>query len=616
MRRDSWSGNGNGGGGNAPPRPIDGPPSYMPEPEPEGLTLRDYIAVMWRRKWIILVVVVVATASAWYFSARQPKQYAAGASLIYEQGLDLANPLTGQGAINTAAVDREIAGMGDVMASPDMRARAAKVLKDDGVATAAGFSVSASPQQTGGSTSTASNVVLVSASSTSAGLSAAVANAYAQTFVEWSKEREKALIAKAIAVIKRQLKEYRGAAKETGDYFLLKQRLQDLQILKATATGNYRVLVPASVPTAPFAPNPLRSAILGFAVGLFAGIGLAFLLEQFDTRVRRPDEIAAILRQPILGRIPKISGKELDESSLVTLRCPEGHVAEAFRMVRANLDFMAVDNEVRSLAITSCIKSEGKSVSLANLAITMALAGKKVVVVDADLRRPRQHKFFAIENEAGVSTVASGSTQLLDALVPIEVQRPEGAEGDDGVEGAERGDGPESAGDFTAWAGGADARSRLYVLPSGPIPPNPGEIVASRSFAAIIEELEQEADLVLIDTPAMLAVGDTSVIAATVDGLLFLVDMHVVKKPQLMTAADQLMRLPTKMLGVVVRMYGTRGSRYYYYSPYNYYRHGYAEDGSKVKDRRRRETDGVPGAEQPVAAAATAAPPDDQPPRG
>jgi len=352
------------------------------------------------------------------------------------------------------------------------------------------------------------------------------------------------------------------------------------------------VLVPASVPTAPFAPNPLRSAILGFAVGLFAGIGLAFLLEQFDTRVRRPDEIAAILRQPILGRIPKISGKELDESSLVTLRCPEGHVAEAFRMVRANLDFMAVDNEVRSLAITSCIKSEGKSVSLANLAITMALAGKKVVVVDADLRRPRQHKFFAIENEAGVSTVASGRTQLLDALVPIEVQTPEGAEDDE---------------DIIAWARAAEAQSRLFVLPSGPIPPNPGEIVASRRFAAIIEELEQEADLVLVDTPAMLAVGDTAVIAATVDGLLFLVDMHVVRKPQLMTAADQLVRLPTKMLGVVVRMYGTRGSRYYYYSPYSYYRHGYAEDGGKTKGRRRAKTDGAPAAEQPVAAAAAPA---------
>lgn len=573
-----------------PPRPVDGPPSYVPEPEPEGLTLRDYIAVMWRRKWIILVVVVVAAASAYYFSYRQPKQYEAKASLIYEQGLDLANPLTGQGAINPAAVDREIAGISDVMTSPDMRARAAKALKGEAIGSPADFTVSASPQKTNtSSTTTASNVVVVSAQSASARLSAAVADAYAQTFVEWSKERKKLLIDKAATVTKGQLAEYKGAAKETGDYFLLKQRLQDLQILSATATGNYRVLRPASVPAAPFAPNPLRSAILGFGVGLFAGIGLAFLLEQFDTGVRRPDEIAAILRRPILGSIPKIHGKLLDESSLVTLKHPEGNVAEAFRMVRTNLDFMAVDNEIRSLAITSCIKSEGKSVSLANLAITMALAGKKVVVVDADLRRPRQHKFFEIENEAGVSTVATGRAKLFDALVPIEVQRSAGAEGDE---------------DFAAWVRGADAQSRLYVLPSGPIPPNPGEIVASRRFAAIIEELEQEADLVLIDTPAMLAVGDASVIAAVVDGLVFLVDMHVVTKPQLMTAADQLMRLPTKMLGVVVRMHVAKGS--YYYSPY-YYRYTYAEDGSKTKHRRRRSTDRAPGADLPVAAAAASA---------
>src|SRR5450756_735079 len=122
MRGDSSSSNGYGGGGNVPQPPVDGPPSYVPKPEPEGLTLRDIIAAMWRRKWIILGVVVVATASAYYFAYRQPRQYEAKASLIYEQGLDLANPLTGQGAINPAAVDREIAGISDVMTSPDIRA--------------------------------------------------------------------------------------------------------------------------------------------------------------------------------------------------------------------------------------------------------------------------------------------------------------------------------------------------------------------------------------------------------------------------------------------------------------------------------------------------------------
>lgn len=582
MRGDSPNGSGFGGGGTVPPRPVDDYPAFAPEPEPEGLTLRDYLAVIWRRKWIILLVVVVATASAFYFSYRQPKQYEAKASLIYEQGLDLADPLTGQGSVDVNTVDREIASISDVLASPDMRARADQVLKADAIASPAEFTVSASPQETdSSSTAKASNVVVVSAESGSARLSAAVANAYAQTFVEWSKERQKLLIDKAATVIKSQLKEYTGAARETGDYFLLKQRLQDLQILSATATGNYRVLAPASIPTAPFAPNPLRSAILGFAVGLFAGIGLAFVLEQFDTRVRRPDEIAAILRQPILGRIPKIDGRLLGESTLVTMRHPEGLVAEAFRMVRANLEFTGVDGEIRSIAITSCMKGEGKSISLANLAIAMAMAGKKVVVVDADLRRPRQHTFFNVDNGAGLSTVATGRTKLMESLVPIEVQPP--ADGDGGR-------------DFLAWARGADARSRLYLLPSGPIPPNPGEIVASRRFAAVIEELEKEADIVLVDTPAMLAVGDTSVITAVVDGLVFLVDMHVVKKPQLMTAADQLMRLPTKMLGVVVRMYGTKGSRYYY-SPY-YYRHAYAEDGSEIRDWRRRKTDHAPGADR------------------
>jgi Mrp family chromosome partitioning ATPase len=155
---------------------------------------------------------------------------------------------------------------------------------------------------------------------------------------------------------------------------------------------------------------------------------------------------------------------------------------------------VAVDRGVRSLAVTSCIQGEGKSITVANLAITMALAGKKVVVVDADLRRPRQHKLLAHADQHGLSTVASGRSTLTESLVPIELQ-------------PQTGDG--SRDDFAVWASGAHSRSRIYVLPSGPIPPNPGEIVTSRRFATIIAELEKEADLVLVDTPAMLAVGES-----------------------------------------------------------------------------------------------------------
>ena len=417
--------------------------------------------------------------------------------------------------------------------------------------------------------------MLVSADSTDPKLAASAVNAYMAAFVDWDAAQWRDQTEKALSVIQGQLAEYHGeAAKLTSDYVLLKQRYQDLLILSKTTNGSYRILTPASVPAAPYAPNPMRSAILGFGVGLFAGIGLAFLLEQFDTRIRRPEQIAQFLRLPILGRVPRIKRKELGESPLVALHHSEGHIAEAFRMVRTNLDFMAVDGDIRSIVLSSCIKGEGKSVAVANLAVSMALAGKKVIVVDGDLRRPRMHKYFDLPNEKGISTVATGQHSLSEAIHLVAVEpSPDG----------------KVKADFGEWAKGTDALSRLYVLPSGPIPPNPGEIVAGRRFGAILEELSREADMVLVDSPAMLAVGDTSAIASKVDGMVFLVDMDMVKRPQLMSAAEQLYRLPVRLLGSVVRVHHKRSERYYYNSPYYYYGYSYKEDGTKVKDRRRRE---------------------------
>jgi Mrp family chromosome partitioning ATPase/capsular polysaccharide biosynthesis protein len=552
------------------------PPVYTPEPEPEGMTLRDYLAVVWRRKWIIVLVVLVATASAYYFASRQEKQYSTSGTMFYKQQIDLSNPLTGS-YTDTLGIDREMATISDLMAGPELTESAAELLKKQGADTAPGFSVSAAQQEatdeTSSSSDSGSNVVLVTGDSTSAKLAAAAVNAYMTAFVEWDAQQWRDQTEKALDVIRGQLAEYHGeASKLTSDYVLLKQRYQDLLILAETTNGSYRILSPASVPAAPYAPKPIRSAILGFGVGLFAGIGLAFLLEQFDTRIRRPDQIAQSLRLPILGRVPRIKRRELGESALVTLHHPEGHIAEAFRMVRTNLDFMAVDGDIRSIVVSSCIKGEGKSVAVANLAVSMAMAGKKVIVVDGDLRRPRMHKYFGLDNAKGVSTVATGQHSLSEALHPVVVEPPA--------------DGKHKT-DFSEWAKGTDALARLYVLPSGPIPPNPGEIVSGRRFAAIIKDLSEEADLVLVDSPAMLAVGDTSAIAAKVDGLVFLVDMELIKRPQLASAADQLYRLPVRLLGTVVRMHHKRSERYYYHSPYYYYGYTYTEDGRKVKDRRR-----------------------------
>lgn len=583
-------GNGSGGGaqfyaaagtGYQPPAPP-GPSGYAPEPEAEGMTLRDALGVLWRRKWVILVVIVVATASAYFFSSRQTSMYEAEATIIYKQQIDLSNPLDTSGVSNTN-LDREIASIDGLLQGPNLQQRITALLAKDGSVNAGTkYEVSAAPEQNTdtASSTTSTNVVVFTGSSSSPAMAAASANAAANAYVDWNAEFQRTQITKAIPVIQNQLQQYDTAASRvSADYLLLKQRLQDLQILKATATGNYQLLAPATLPESPVSPKPLRDALLGFGVGLFAGIGLAFLLEQFDTRVRTLDQVAALLRQPVLGRVPRISRKFLGESALVALKHPDSPAAEAFRMVRTNLDFMAVDSETRAVVVTSCLQGEGKSVTVANLAVSMAMAGKRIIVVDADLRRPRQHAYFGLDNAKGLSTVVAGRHSLAEALVRVDVGRPEA-------------DGVAPADDPAGWSGGVEGRSALYVLPSGPIPPNPGEIVASRRSAAVLDELCREADLVLVDTPAMLAVGDTSAVAAKVDGLVFLVDLHQVRRPQLVTAAQQLARLPVRLLGTVVRMEGAHGGAYYQSSYHYSYSQG--DDGSRLKLRGRGAAAGRP----------------------
>ncbi len=436
-----------------------------------------------------------------------------------------------------------------------------------------GAEVVAGADQTAGTT-TYSSVVAVNARSSDAELAAVVANAYATAFISLRQEQQREQIGDAIDVVQKSVDRMTTRTQQaSSDYIILKQRLHDLEILQGTANGGFRVVVPATVPEAPYAPKPWRSAAIGLALGLFVALGLAFLLELLDTSVRTDSDVVELLRQPILARIPRISRRLLDQSALVTISEPDGTSAEAFRMLRTNLAFMNVEGDVRSVVLTSCLQGEGKSVTVANLAVTMALGGNKVVVVDADLRRPRVHKYFGLTNDRGVSTVVTGQTQLNDSLQAVPVL-------------------PQTAGNgagFADWASGSDAKSRLYVLPSGPHAPNPGEIVSSKRLAGIIEALASLADIVLVDSPAMLAVGDTPALADKVDGLLFLVEPDVVRKQQLVQAREQLDKVPCALLGVIV---ARRKGGSSYYAPRYYYRED--DDGKRVRAGRAKSSGSAP----------------------
>ena len=284
------------------------------------------------------------------------------------------------------------------------------------------------------------------------------------------------------------------------------------------------------------------------------------------------------MRQPILGRIPRIAKKALEHGVLLTITEPTSAAAEAFRMLRSNLDLAQVDGDLSSVLVTSSVQGEGKSVTACNLAVSLALAGKRIVVVDGDLRRPRVHTYFGLSNDVGVSTVAAGRTKLTSALQSVSLRPCSG-------------NGPAAAAAASLADDGSQVVPRLIVLPSGPLPPNPGEVVASKRFAAIINQLEEETDLVIVDSPALLAVGDTAALAAKVDGMVYLVDMKLMRRPMLEEAARRLGQVPCRKLGLVVIRHSQSSAHY----RGHYYYYTYGQDGCKqVKSRTGKKREKAP----------------------
>jgi len=327
-------------------------------------------------------------------------------------------------------------------------------------------------------------------------------------------------------------------------------------VAEATATGGFAIIQPATPPSSPSSPKPLQSAVIGLGVGLFAGIVLAFVVGQFDTRVRTHTQAGEILGLPVVGRVPRLPRRLLRDETLVTLTEPEGSVAEALRVLRSNLDWARIDDGWKSLLVTSSRKGEGKTLTLCNLAVTLALAGKKVVVVDADLRDPQVHTAFSMPNETGLTTVIQGTLSLAAALRPFDLERSNGS-------GAVT---PASA----PVAPPAFENGALLVLTSGPLPPNPGEVVASRRLAMTLERLAGvDADYVLVDAPPLLAVGDAGVLATSVDGVLFVANIDQTRGPTLEAGREALDALPCRKLGVVV--VGERPDATHHYR----YRYGY-----------------------------------------
>jgi capsular exopolysaccharide synthesis family protein len=316
-------------------------------------------------------------------------------------------------------------------------------------------------------------------------------------------------------------------------------------------------------------PSIVKAFALAIFFGLFAGLGLAWLAEVSDRSFRTPEEVRRRLGVAVVSHIPymqpdeeiiekaRASGTNLDPS-LCTFFCSKSVDAEAYRGVRTAIYFSMEGDGHKVLQITSPNTGDGKSTLAANLAVSIAQSGKSILLIDADCRRPRLHKVFGLSSRAGLATVISGESELNDAIQSTPIPN-------------------------------------LSVLPCGPRPSNPAELLTSPRFKELIDTLRERYDFVLIDTPPLLAVSDPSVVAPRVDGVLLTIRVTKNGRPDAERSKDMLQTLGATIVGVVVNGVGKRGEgyenrRYSYGYSYNYH-YGYTYEPAGDGNKYYQETD-------------------------
>lgn len=529
------------------------------------MEIRRYIAIVQRWLWLIILGAILVGGVTYLINANTQPIYRASARLLIDQAPDSGANEYAQALFEERLTTTyvELIGLYPVMEETVRRLDlplSANDLKD-------GLSISAPPQ---------TQLIIISVDDTDPDRAALIANTVGEVFTDLNAERENARFAESIANYEQQMEAIQveiadletqifalgepdtaeGQAKlsqlETERreaqirYTEAFNNREDLKVQQARSSNNLIPVEPARAPAGPISPRTMTNTLLGAAIGGMLALGLVLLLEYMDDTIKSSEQIMQIAELSTLGAIAQIKGSEPKER-LVTHLTPRSPISEAFRVLRTNLSFSAIDEELRTLVITSSSPGEGKSTISANMAVVVAQTGKKVIVVDSDLRRPTQHKLFGLANNQGLTTA------LLDSDTPLQhhIQN-------------------------TMLPG-------LRVLTSGPIPPNPAELLNSQRMNHIIEMLSEEADMVIFDTPPTLTVADAAILAPQTSGCLLVVNIGETRQHALAQAADRLRSTGANLFGAVMNQLKV-GRSGYYYGYYRYYDYEYSQSGSRRRN--------------------------------
>lgn len=537
--------------------------------EASALVLQEYARVLRRRRWVVVGAVVLTVGCALAWSLSRPKVYRASAELLLQH----------RGTENLFDALKDIDDPSR-LPSTEMKVIQSRPVRAK-VEARLGSAPRVATRQSG-----SADVIEIRAEDSQPARAADIANAYAEAYIEYRRTQAVDNILAATKEIQTKVDQLQAEinalevqARNAGNTSaaaaavlasqsqalssqqnVFKQTLNQLQVVTALNTGGAQIVDPATPPSEPFSPRPLSNAILAGAFGLLVGVGLAFLLEYFDDSVKTKDHLERAVGAgvPVFGLIPRIERADREGGQEAALVTPSSPPAEAYRALRTSVQFLGVDRP-QVLQVTSASLSEGKTTTIVNLAAVFARAGKRVILADCDLRRPRVHQFFGLSNETGFTSVLLGEVSLASAVHRVP-----------------------AAGDF-------------LILPSGPRPPNPSELLSSRRTHDLLKSLKAAADIVLIDSPPLLPVTDASVLAGRVDGVLLVVMAGTTTRRPLHRAVELLQQMQAPLVGTVLTRFGGDLEHGYDY-PYYY---GADQPVRRWGRRRGQRANGLSGAASP-----------------
>lgn len=539
-------------------------------PDRSNFDLRDSIAVLRRRKWTIIVVVVVVLALGAVMSYRKSPVYEATASLLLRAQSE--NSVLAEAS--SSDPERRVQNEAELIRGARTAAEAERRL-----GFGAGVGVSA-----GGD----SDVIEITATASDPDRAALIANTYAEAHRDLRKQDSLALLTSAREEVQRQLdgidqalaqatqrvadlqaqraveldpgvqadldKQINQAIQDRDTVLHSRDpytnQLGDLDVEEDLARQNapLQILAPASAPGSPISPNHRQDLTVTLVLGLLLGIAVAFVQEHLDDSVRNVNDLAKVTGGlPSLAIIPRHeSTPEGEMPPILTATKPMSHTAESYRSLRTSVEFLALEKRMQTIQVTSAQAGEGKTSTVVNLAVAFTQAGEKVIVVDCDLRRPRLHEYFGLDRHLGFTSVLLNERNLEEVV--------------------------RSAPGF----------DNLQVLCSGPLAPNPSELLGGERFAEIIRKLSTDHTVVLIDSPPVLPVTDALVLSRVADATIVVASSGISSKRRFARSVDSLRQVGAPLVGSVLNSAPLDVA--YGYVDYGYVAYG---NGSGAETRRR-----------------------------